>query len=242
MARWRDLKSFVCCKKKKIPPEGGIFLQKILFPAQRAGDFICLYSRKAFLKKRKEDAMEDEKIIEMFFERSEEALAFCSEKYGAYCRAVARNILQNEEDAEECVNDAFLNAWENIPPNRPEKLGAYLGKITHNLALNRLKYYSAEKRGNGQADAAFSELEECIPAEDETERKFDEALLINAINAFLYASPAEKHNIFIRRYWYFCPVKDIAKAYGMSESKVKSLLFRMRKELKKHLEKEGIFL
>lgn len=186
--------------------------------------------------------MEDEKIIEMFQSRSEEAISALAEKYGAYCRTVAANILRKPEDVEECLNDAYLRVWDSVPPNKPEKLGAYAGRITHNVAMNRVRHDSAEKRGKGAAETAFSELEECIPSESSTEQLFDTAVLTEAIEKFLYSQPKEKRNIFIRRYWYFYPVKDIAKAYGMNENKVKSMLFRMRNELRKTLEREGIFL
>lgn len=182
--------------------------------------------------------MEDKRIIELFFERSEEAISSLSEKYGAYCRSIARNILQNEEDAEECVNDSFLMVWNSIPPNSPERLGVYAGKITRNLALNKIKRNFAEKRGGGKTEEALSELEECIPSKNETESCVDEIVFKETVESFLLSQPKEKRNIFIRRYWYLCSVQELSKAYGISESKVKSVLFRMRKELRKKLEKE----
>ena len=186
--------------------------------------------------------MEDKQIIDLYWNRAEKAIEETTQKYGNYCRAIAYNILHNKEDAEECVNDTCLQAWNSIPPKRPEHLAIYLGKITRNLALNRLKYYSAEKRGNGQVDLVLSELEECISAGTSVEQQMDEAFLTRAIETFLYSQPPENRNIFIRRYWYLASVKEIANSYGMSESKVISLLYRMRKKLKIFLEKEGIIL
>ncbi len=184
--------------------------------------------------------MKDEKIIEMFFERTEEAVSAVSEKYGVYCRTIAKNILKNEEDAEECVNDTFFRVWNSIPPEKPKNLCAFVGRITRNISLDRLKRDSAQKRGGGIREAVLSELEECIPDKTNVEAQFDENEFLNFINAFLYSRPEEKRNIFIRRYWYLQPVSQIAESYGIGESKVKSILFRMRKEMKKELEKEGI--
>ena len=186
--------------------------------------------------------MEDKQIIDLYWERSERAIEATAEKYGQYCRAIANNILHNNEDVEECVNDTYLNAWNSMPPNRPNRLAAYLGRITRNLSLNRVKHYATEKRGFGQTDLVLSELEGCIPAANGVEEQYDEMLLVKAIEAFLYAQPSEKRNIFIRRYWYMTPIKEIAHIYRMSESKTASLLFRMRNDLKTYLKKEGISL
>lgn len=186
--------------------------------------------------------MEDYQIIALFGERSEKAITAVTEKYGSYCRYIANNILHNKEDVEECINDTYLCAWNSIPPNKPERLAVYLGKITRNLSLNRVKYYSAKRRVLGQTELVLSELEGCIPAANNVEQELDERFLVKAIEDFLYGQSVEKRNIFIRRYWYMASIKEIADAYGMSESKTTSLLFRMRKELKVYLEKEGISL
>lgn len=184
--------------------------------------------------------MKDNEIIELYWERNEAAITATAEKYGNYCHAISYNILHSNEDAEECVNDTWLRAWKSLPPHRPNRLAAYLGKITRNLSLDRFRQYNAEKRGSGQAGLVLSELEDCVPAERGIEQSFDEMVLVESINQFLYAQPERKRNIFIRRYWYLYPIRDIAKTYGMSESKTASLLFRMRNELKAHLEMEGI--
>ncbi len=184
--------------------------------------------------------MEDKQIIELFWQRSESAITAAADRYGPYCSRIAENILGNKEDAEECVSDTWLSAWKYIPPDKPICLGAYLGKITRNLSLNRVKYYAAQKRGCGQTDLVLSELEGCLPAANSIEQEMDEHFLKEAVERYLYSLPAQRRNIFIRRYWYMMSVKEIAKTYGMSESKTASLLFRMRKELKSYLEKEGI--
>jgi len=186
--------------------------------------------------------MNDNEILELYWSRSEHAIEATSEKYGAYCHIVSFNILHNEEDAEECVNDTWLNAWNAIPPNRPNRLQTYLGKITRNLSLSRYRKYSTEKRGFGQMPLALSELEECVSDADTVEQAVEDKALLAAIERFLYALPEQRRNIFIRRYWYLYSIEDIAEAYGMSKSKTASLLFRLRNSLKTHLEKEGIVL
>ncbi len=186
--------------------------------------------------------MEDQAIIDLYWKRRENAIEESEKKYGKYCYTVSYNILQNNEDAEECVNDTWVGAWKSMPPQRPARLATFLGKITRNLSLNRLKQNGAAKRGTGQTELALAELEECVPSHMNTEQSFDEAITVQSINAFLYAQSEKKRNIFLRRYWYLYSVKDIALCYNVSESKVASILFRMRKDLKTHLEKEGIIL
>lgn len=186
--------------------------------------------------------MRDSDIIALYWARDERAIAATADRYGSYCYSIAYNILYSHEDAEECVNNTYLGAWESIPPQHPKRLSAYLGKITRNLSLNRYKKNRVRKRGGGQTELVLSELEDCIPSKKSVEHAVEEMVFVEAINRFLYAMPEQKRNIFIRRYWYLYSIQDIAKAYGMSESKVTSMLFRMRKELKTHLEKEGITL
>ena len=186
--------------------------------------------------------MNDNEILDLYWMRNEAAISATAEKYGGYCYSISYNILRNNEDAEECVNDTYLGAWKSIPPQRPNRLSAYLGKITRNLSLNRVREYTAAKRGLGQTDLVLSELEECIPAETDVEQHVDEMVLAASINGFLLLQPERNRNVFIRRYWYLYSIRDIAEAYGMSEGKTASLLFRMRNQLKAHLEKEGISL
>lgn len=182
--------------------------------------------------------MKDNEIIGLYWERNEAAITASADKYGDYCHSISYNILHNNEDAEECVNDTWLGAWKSMPPQRPERLSTYLGKITRNLSINRFKKYTAEKRGLGQTVLVLSELEDCIQDQANVEQMIDEQILVKAINDFLYAQPEQKRNIFIRRYWHLFSIKDIAVAYGMSESKVASLLFRMRNDLKTYLSDE----
>ncbi len=186
--------------------------------------------------------MEDKEIIDLYWQRSETAINATAKKYGKYCKTIAYNILHNHEDVEECVNDTYLGAWNSLPPHSPNRLSTYLGKITRNLSINRFKKYNTEKRGFGQTELVLSELEDCIPSTSNVEQVVEDMILISAIENFLYAQPEIKRNIFIRRYWYLSSIRDIAKVYSMTESNLASLLFRMRRELKEHLEKEGIML
>lgn len=184
--------------------------------------------------------MDDNQIIELYWARSEAAISETAKKYGNYCHHIAYNILSNQEDSEECVNDTWLKTWEAIPPTRPERLSAFLGKITRNLALHRYEKYNAIKRGAGQVALALHELEECIPARDNVERVIDDLVLTEILNDFLAGLPAETRQIFVRRYWHLHSVKEIAAEYHISESKVKVTLFRTRRKLRQLLEKEGI--
>lgn len=184
--------------------------------------------------------MEDSQIIVLFQERSEEAVRAVSDKYSGYCRSIAGNILPSAEDVEECLNDTWLAAWNAIPPQKPKLLNIYLGRITRNLALNRIKLLSAEKRGGGQAALALEELSDCIGTRSGPEEQLDEQHLREAIDAFVRSQPERKRRIFIRRYWALEPVQVIAREFGMSRGQVSTMLYRMRSELKQHLEKEGI--
>ena len=184
--------------------------------------------------------MDDKEIVDLFWTRAEIAISETAKKYGRYCYYIANNILHNNEDAEECVNDTYHGAWKTIPPQCPQMLSTFLGKITRNIALNKYKQYNSQKRGGGQVQVALSELEDCISAPNEIEALADEGLLVDCINSFLYEQPKGKRDIFIRRYWYLSPISDISEQFGMSESKVTSILFRLRKELKHYLLKEGI--
>lgn len=186
--------------------------------------------------------MNDQQIIELFMERSESAIAQTENKYGKYCYCIAYNILRNEQDSEECVNDTYLRAWNAIPPQNPNNLAAFLGKITRNLALDKYKYNNSEKRGNGRPALALDELDECLPAENDIEKTVSDKELIAALNSFLAGLPREKRQVFVRRYWYLSSIREIAADFGMSESKTKVMLLRTRKALKSYLEKAGIVL
>ncbi len=186
--------------------------------------------------------MDDKEIITLFWERNERAIDETAIKYGRYCHYIAFGILQNEEDSEECVNDTYLGAWNSIPPQKPEKLSAFLGKITRNLALNRWDYLTAEKRGKGQLALVLEEIKECIPAKDDTETMAEKMDFTDTLNRFLASLPKEKRMIFMRRYWYFSPIKEIAADFQKSESNIKMILLRLRTAFRRFLEKEGVLL
>ena len=186
--------------------------------------------------------MDDKQIIDLYWKRSEIAISETDKKYGRYCHYIAYNILYDEEDSRECVNDAYLKTWEAIPPHRPSRLATFLGKITRNVSLNRYKYNNANKRSAGQVPLVLEELQECIPSATSTEQVIDDLSLADLFNQFLSGLSEERRNIFMRRYWYLNSVKEIARDFEMSESKVKMSLLRSRNELKQLLEGEGIVL
>jgi RNA polymerase sigma-70 factor (ECF subfamily) len=186
--------------------------------------------------------MEDSRIINLYWKRSESAIAETSNKYGRYCYFISHNILHNNEDAEECVNDTYLRAWNAMPPHRPNRLSAFLGKITRNLSLNKYKKYNTAKRGFGEIPLALSELNDSVPSSSNLEQATDDRTLVEALEDFLAKQPRRKRIVFLQRYWYLMPIRNIAELHGTSESQTKSMLFRMRNELKKHLKKEGITL
>ena len=186
--------------------------------------------------------MEDNQIIDLYWVRSEKAISETADKYGRYCYSIAFNILRSREDSEECVNDTYLNAWNAMPDQRPDRLSAFLGRITRNLSLKRWEKETAEKRGAGQVPLALEELQECIPASDSADPAADDRALTAVLNCFLASMPTEKRIIFMRRYWYLSPVAEIASDLAISESKVKMSLLRSRNELKEYLEKEGVGL
>lgn len=186
--------------------------------------------------------MDDSKIIELYMVRSEQAISETSKKYGRYCHYIAYNILHNDEDSEECVNDTYLRTWNSIPPRRPNRLQTFLGKITRNLSLNKWEKLSSEKRGAGQISLVLDELTECIPANEDAGRIVENMVIRDVLDRFLDELQAETRKIFVRRYFYMSPIKEIADEYGLSESKVTVTLFRTREKLKTVLEKEGITL
>ena len=146
--------------------------------------------------------MDDNGIIRLYWERDSQAIKATSEKYGHYCKTIARNILNSEEDAEECVNDTYLCAWNSMPPHWPEQLSTYLGKLTRNLAFNRYKRSHAGKRSGGETALILDELAGCVSDIDDVEQTVDRQELIEAVNSFVRSLPAGKRNLFVRRYWY----------------------------------------
>lgn len=184
--------------------------------------------------------MEDREIVALYLQRKEQAIDETAAKYGNYCFSIAYNILENTEDAEETVSDAYVGAWQAIPPHRPLNLGTFLGKITRRIAIKRWRMNRTQKRGGGEMALALEELAYCIPAENNMERDMENAELVRILNVFVRELPQTERNVFVCRYWYLDSVQSIAKRYGFSQSKVKSMLSRTRKKLQAHLEKEGI--
>ena len=185
--------------------------------------------------------MEDEQIVALYFERDERAIEQTKKKYDRYCHAIAGRILPSLEDVEECVNDAYLKAWNTIPPQRPDPLSTYIGMLTRQLSLNRYQENHREKRGGGAVPLLLDELQECIPDAAASDMS-DDICLRDALDRFLGALPQRTRIVFMRRYWYAQSPSQIARSLSMTEQGVNVLLFRTRKKLKQFLEKEGIYL
>ena len=183
--------------------------------------------------------MEDEKIVTLYWERDENAIRETETKYGKYCYAIAYNILHSHEDSEECVNDTWNGAWNAMPPEKPTWLQGFLARITRNIAIDRYRYDSAQKRG-AEVESAIDEYWECIP---NGEAPIDNELVLKqAINSFLASLDTRTRVIFMRRYWYSMSVKDIADGMRLSESHVSVILHRTRNKFKDYLTKEGVFV
>ena len=185
------------------------------------------------------DNVEDSEIVRLFLERNEQALTEAIAKYKGYCTKIALNILYSQEEAEECVNDAFLKLWELIPPNKPEMLSTFIGKLTRNLAINRYRQTLTQKRGNGETAVAFEELSAVISDSTDIANEAERRELLDEINKFLRKLPEKKRNIFICRYWYCDSVRDIAARFSVSESNVSVILNRTRQKLCEYLRKRG---
>lgn len=187
----------------------------------------------------KENAMDDREIIRLFTERSENAIEEISRKYGEYCHSIAKNILKNDEDAEECVSDAYFKLWECAAERAPSNLRLFLAKIVRNLALNKYEKNRREKRGGGEVTLALDEISEIVSGDAQTEAELSYMELVKTVNRFLRTAGERDCGIFINRYFDFHSTSEIAKAYGIKESNVLKILSRMRVKLKKYLEKEG---
>ena len=182
--------------------------------------------------------MTDEMIIRLYFARNEAAISETAKKYGGLCTSLARAILPSEEDAEECVSDVCLRLWNTIPPQKPTHLGAYLSKITRNLAFDRFRSQSAEKRGRGEVPLLLEELSECIGT-GSAEEDVIAADLTRAIGEFLDALPPQKRRLFLGRYFFARSVQDLARCLSMSPNRASVMLGRMRRDLKDHLTERG---
>ena len=183
--------------------------------------------------------MEDSKIIERFWERDESALSAVSEKYGKYCTAIARNIIGNEQSVEEIVQDTLLRLWETIPPNRPKKLQAFIGRITRNISLDTAKSMKAKKRGGGEVVLILDELEDLSTGGNFVETLAEQHEILKAINDFLGSIPIKKQKVLVLRYWHCCSLQEISQIVGISAINAASILKRERKKLIEYLNKRG---
>lgn len=187
------------------------------------------------------EAMKDERIVALYWDRQEQAIDETRTKYGTYCRSIAMNILSNEQDALECENDTYLAAWNAIPPHRPTKLSTFLGKLTRRISLDRLKIRLAQKRSGDLTSLAWDELSECIPDGHSLSEDLEAKELARQISNFLRTLPLLDRQVFLRRYWHCDSIAQIAALTRWSESKVKMNLHRNREKLREYLRKEGYF-
>lgn len=183
--------------------------------------------------------MEDKNIVDLYWNRKDSAIVETSEKYGSYLFKISFNILYSKEDSEECVNDTYLKAWNSIPPNRPNLLKAFLGKITRNLSIDLYRKNRTKGR-SGEVEIAIEELEGVIPSGEDIFKTLDEKYLVEKINEFLERINRQDRKIFLLRYFYLHSSKDIEKLTDIKVSTINTILYRTRNKLRKHLEKEGI--
>lgn len=183
--------------------------------------------------------MEDAEIVQLYWDRDQNAITETATKYGRYCARIAKNILGNDEDAEECVNDTYMNAWDSMPPHRPNTLSTFLGKITRNLSFNRYKYNNADKRGGSEISVVLDELGECVSGSNDVEQEIEYNELVKVIDSFLDTLSQEKRSIFVCRYWYTESISEIARRFNMRENTVSMTLNRIRLKLLKYLTERG---
>ncbi len=186
--------------------------------------------------------MDDSHIIELFWHRDEQAVRETQQKYGAYCTVIANNVLLCLEDSQECVQDALLRLWDTIPPQCPRRLQAYLGRITRNLAVNRLRANNAQRRGGGLQHLSLDELRDLASGQGDPPTELEKRRLADSISVFLRTLSPEKRQLFVKRYWYAESLAQVASDAGLTQDKVRNILFRLRTQLRKHLEKEGFTL
>nr|WP_300850981.1 sigma-70 family RNA polymerase sigma factor [uncultured Acetatifactor sp.] len=184
--------------------------------------------------------MDDREIVELYWRRDEAAIAQTQCRYGSFCLAVAMSLLSNGEDAKECVNETLYQAWNLIPPQRPEKLRPWLGRIVRNISVSLWRRNHRQKRYNG-VEQALSELEDAVPSLMLVEREVESAELGEAISQWLRSLPNDDRVLFVRRYWYAVPLNELAEECGIAPKKLAQRMYRLRLSLKKFLEKEGIF-
>lgn len=183
--------------------------------------------------------MDDEMIVDLYWARDENAIAQTSAKYGGLCYHIANNILASHEDREECMNDTYLAVWNAIPDKHPKRFSVFISRIVRNLALKKYEYLSAAKR-NPSAVISLDELGDCVSGTDSVESEIEKKYIENTIDQFLWQQDEDKRNVFIRRYWYLDSIASICRYTGFSQSKVKSMLYEMRRKLRNYLESEGI--
>ena len=185
--------------------------------------------------------MQDERIIALYFERDESAIKMSDDHYGHYCRRISMNILSNREDSEECVNDTWYQAWQSIPPQKPHSLAAFFGRITRNLAISKYRANHAKKRFDG-ITILLSELDDCVPVQSNIEQDMDEKRLSEIIGIWLEELPSDDRILFVRRYWFGDTAKLLAKECGLSQNQMSWRMYKLRDQLKRKLEKEGILI
>ena len=185
-------------------------------------------------------AVKDQAIISLFEQRNEQAISESEQQYGALCRSVARDITGSSEDAEECLNDAMLAAWNAIPPAKPKNFCAYLLRLVRNSALDRYRAAHTEKRNAAKIAGSIDELAEIIPDKGDVISEVERREMIEAVNAFLFCFPQRQRDLFVRRYWYAADIAALSDMFHMTESHVTMTLSRLRKRLQKHLGKEGL--
>ena len=183
--------------------------------------------------------MDDSKIVALYFDRDEAAIAHTQKKYGAYLHRIAYNILNDLLDSQESVNDTYLAAWNSIPPQRPEILSTYLGKLTRRISIDIFRKKNRLKRRDSEYTISLSEMDACIGGGESPEETLQAQLLAECISSFLRQLPDQSRNAFVGRYYFMDSVKDVARYCGMSEAKAKTLLYRIRCSLKEYLQKEG---
>ena len=184
--------------------------------------------------------MEDRDIVELFWQRSEDAIPETQRKYGSYCRTIAYNILENDEDAEECVNDTWLKAWNSMPDHRPSRLAPYLAKLTRWLSLSLLREHGRLKRGGGETALALDELSEVLSDGKDAQHALEVKELNEAVRTFLDNLSSNERDVFLSRYWFLLSVKEIAARFGFSPNKVSTMLHRTRRKLQTYLKEEGL--
>lgn len=184
--------------------------------------------------------MEDEKIVALYFARDEEAIAETEKKYGNYLSSIAIHIVGDTEDARECVNDTYSDAWQSIPPHRPSVLSAFLGKITRCIAIDRCRKNRAQKRGGGELPLALDELSDCCAGGEEIEDALEKNRLSETLRGFISHLPETERRVFLCRYFYLDPIAVVSERFGFSESRVKSMLWRTREKLRRKLLEEEL--